>query len=82
MLLQAVEDLESSLRRKGGAATRQWALTLAWFRSAAESPFSFVYVCQTLGLDPSYLRRGILSWAAQVNTDGTSTPPSLRQYIT
>lgn len=34
-----------------------------WFFSEDESwPFSFVNICASLGLDPSYIRRGIHQW--------------------
>jgi hypothetical protein len=34
-----------------------------WFFSENESwPFSFVNVCEALGLDPAYIRRGIHQW--------------------
>ena len=34
-----------------------------WFFSEDESwPFSFVNICEALGLDPAYIRRGIRHW--------------------
>jgi hypothetical protein len=37
--------------------------TEAWFASeAADSPFSFVTICQVLGFDPTYLRDGLRRW--------------------
>jgi len=36
-----------------------------------ESPsFSFEYICEVLGLDPDYLRRGLRSWTEQQVTSG------------
>ena len=40
--------------------------TEAWFASeAADSPFSFVTICQVLGFDPTYLRDGLRRWRAR-----------------
>jgi len=39
---------------------------LEWIMSPARHPFSFEAVCESVGLDPDYLRRGMLSVAEQL----------------
>ena len=39
----------------------------AWFASdAADGPFAFITICDSLTLDPSYLRRGLRQWCAHL----------------
>ena len=66
------DPLRSSHRqRKCLEEAQEWV-------SAADSEdwiFSFSNVCETLGLDADYLRRGLNRWSAQSRT---STSPTLR----
>jgi len=40
-----------------------------WIRSEDdESPFSFRNVCEALGIEPTYLARGLLAWRAIAST--------------
>ena len=68
----ARDPLRSSHRqRKSFEEAQQWV-------SAADSEdwiFSFSNVCETLGLDADYLRRGLNRWSAQSRT---SISPTLR----
>jgi methylphosphotriester-DNA--protein-cysteine methyltransferase len=41
--------------------------------------FSFTNVCETLGFDPSYLRRGLNRWTALSQT-GAAEKPRLKKY--
>ena len=51
---------------EGPRARRLLAEVEAWLASdASDWPFAFVSVCETLGLDPDYIRRGIRQWAAR-----------------
>ena len=34
--------------------------------------FSFANVCETLGFDPGYVRRGLTRWSAQTRSGGTA----------
>ena len=34
--------------------------------------FSFANVCETLGFDPGYVRRGLTRWSAQTRSGGTT----------
>ena len=43
-------------RRRNSKEKRQWEADRAWVRDSSEAPFSFVYVCDHLGLDREALR--------------------------
>jgi hypothetical protein len=43
-------------KRRNAKERRQWEADRAWVRDASEAPFSFVYVCDHLGLDREALR--------------------------
>ena len=63
LLLAVLMDAIVQLRRRGSAGALEAA---AWIRGEgidAPSPFSFAAVCEALGLDPSYLARGVFRWA-------------------
>ena len=64
---------------------RLFAEVEAWFASDdADGPFAFVAVCDSLMLDPSYIRRGLRQWREQLEAtarqkqsfrrDGNGTP--------
>jgi len=49
-------------------ARRLFAEVEAWFASDdAAGPFAFVTICQSLGFDPAYIRRGLRRSYAQVS---------------
>jgi hypothetical protein len=75
-----IEGCETDLRVFGRG--RGWetdkphpASERAWLASAAVRPGSFVWACQALGLEPGYVRRGML---AKVRTAGP-TPQARAQ---
>jgi hypothetical protein len=47
----------NSKRKRIFDETEEWILT-----PDSDWVFSFVHVCETLGLSPAYLRRGLLRW--------------------
>ena len=48
-------------------ARRLFADVDAWFASDdANGPFTFVTICDSLGFDPAYVRRGLRRWRAYV----------------
>ena len=60
-------DAVATFRRLDGVenpqARRLFAEAEAWFASdEADGPFTFVTVCDSLGLDPTYIRRGLREW--------------------
>jgi len=64
LMLAVLEDaIGVFLRHREGADARGWRLfaeTAQWIASDdTESPFSFLGVCDVLGLEPSCLRRGL-----------------------
>ncbi|TMA34438.1 MAG: hypothetical protein E6J79_16635 [Deltaproteobacteria bacterium] len=71
-------DAVATFRRLDGIenpqARRLFAEAEAWFASdEADGPFTFVTVCDSLGLDPSYIRRGLREWPLHVEAISTRT---------
>jgi len=60
VLLDAVINLQR--RNSAAAAEAEW-----WIRSdgTEDSPFSFQNVCEALGIEATYLARGLLDWRAR-----------------
>jgi len=57
-------------------ARRLFAEVDAWFASDdADGPFTFITICDSLGFDPAYIRRGIREGRMHVQApaDGTSS---------
>lgn len=53
--------------------------TEAWLSDRkADGPFSFETICQTLGIDPNFLRRGLRQWRAQ-QQNGMNPPRLARR---
>ena len=73
---QKYADAKDNRSRQLGSEAEEWFLTddPKWL-------YSFVNVCETLGIDPDFLRRGLLAWKAkqevhQPSDESTeSTPP-------
>lgn len=68
--LAVLEDAVMVFRRcafaPGTRARRLLGEVDAWFGSdATDSPFAFQTVCDTLGLDASYVRRGLERWRSR-----------------
>jgi hypothetical protein len=66
--------------RGDGRTRRLYAETERWFASTDTSwPFSFVRICQVLGLDPEYVLSGLRRWRVAREADRTtSRPPPMR----
>jgi len=62
---------------RGDAGTRRiYAETELWFASTDTSwPFSFVRICQMLGLDPEYVRSGLRRWRVAREAHPTTSRP-------
>lgn len=59
----AVSDIQKYATAVTGRGRRLFTEADAWFRStASEQPFDFESICQTLGLDASYIRAGLQRW--------------------
>jgi hypothetical protein len=66
VLDDAIECVQKQLVSNRRCDRRLAAEAEAWFFDNDERwPFSFVRVCQALGLDPEYLRRGLRRWRQQ-----------------
>ncbi len=70
VLSDAIECYWKHRQSRGASAIRLYQDAKAWlFADNEYQPFSFQNICQTLRLEPSYIRRGIL-------TGGESVPPA------
>jgi hypothetical protein len=80
LMLAVLMDAIVQLRRHGSAGAIEAA---AWIRgdgTEGASAFSFTAVCEALGLDPSYLARGVFRWADEVEPrDDAMTAARLRR---
>ena len=58
-------------------ARRLFAEVETWFASdKADGPFTFMAICDSLKLDPSYIRRGLRHWRARLE----ATPRQKRPF--
>ena len=67
LMLAVLEDGVGTFQKYAGAtgrrARRLFAEAEDWFTSEDTSwPFAFVNICQALGLEPLYLRKGLRRW--------------------
>jgi hypothetical protein len=72
--LAILKDAVRYVQRYAGATDPPgqalYADALDWFFDPDRSePFGFENVCEALGLDPSYVRRGLRRWLARVDVD-------------
>lgn len=81
LMLAVLEDAVSCLQRfahlSGRHQQRVFEGARKWFLSNDDGwPFSFVNVCNALGIETSYLRRGLAPWLH----DGGTAPPAVAIY--
>lgn len=63
VLESAVEDFQKYVLSKDAKERKLFQEAEKWFLNKdADQLFSFVYICEILGLAPAYIRRGLLSW--------------------
>ena len=61
---------------------RLFAEVDAWFASdATDGPFTFVTICDTLNLDPDYIRSGLRPWRVATRGNAKRRPPFRRDAI-
>jgi hypothetical protein len=81
ILADAVDCYSKYATGRDGRSMRLFADARDWlFCDGDEQPFSFVNVCDGLGLDPSYIRRGVLALAKRPklsSVPGAATPQDL-----
>ena len=52
--------LEDGIRNCGGRGGRLRSEAQDWVRSNEQAPFSFMVICETLGLDPDAVRQAVV----------------------
>jgi hypothetical protein len=63
VLLDAVECFQKYPFARRNKVTRQVEDTEDWiFKDDQEWPFSFINICEAVGIDPQYLRNGLSRW--------------------
>lgn len=66
ILEDAVACFQKYLTARDGKGKAQFRDTDEWiYRGGDSGVFSFDLVCETLGLEPNYLRRGLAQWKQQ-----------------
>jgi hypothetical protein len=84
LMAAVLEDAISCLSIKWGAATARQRKQLEdarfWFGTEDDSEwiFSFKNICEALGINPAYLRRGLIRWAAATETSPAGGPRTVR----
>lgn len=84
LMIAMLEDAVSCLARDPKRCARQQRKAFeeahSWVNAQETESwiFSFSNVCEVLGLDPSYLRRGLNRWTAL--NQSTGTRPRLKKY--
>ena len=90
--LAVLTDAIAIFRRRAGVARREGQQPLAevelWFAcllvavsrqpDRADEPFAFVTICDSLGIAPAYIRRGLRRWRASVPATGKRELPLRR----
>lgn len=62
MLECAVHDFQTYAKVPTGRGKRLFMEVAAWFSSSAGGAFDFDGICEATGLDPDYIRKGLLDW--------------------
>jgi hypothetical protein len=67
LLMAVLEDAVRCFQTNVGATNstrrRLFIETELWIQSeTTDGPFSYVAVCETLGIDPAYMRRALMDW--------------------
>lgn len=70
LMLAVLEDalrcFQNNAGTKSGARKRLFAEAEQWLcGEGGDGPFAFETVCETLGIEPSFLRSGLKEWRAQ-----------------
>ena len=66
ILEDALRCFQNNADAKGGPRKRLFSEAEQWLiGEGGEGPFSFETVCETLGIEPQFLRRGLRDWRTQ-----------------
>ena len=84
--LAVLQDAVLTFHRLAGVSGRRparlFAEVDAWFASeGTNDPFTFVTICDTLNLDPGYIRAGLRRWRAMIVGAAKRTPPLRRESM-
>ena len=82
ILEDAVATLMTDLRRCTSRQRRDFAEALNWIngRTDQRSIFSFINICETLAIDPDYLRQGLIRRSAENRSRTPSVEAGFRKY--
>ncbi len=84
LMAAVLEDAISCLTLKVRPATarqlKQFGDAWQWFAAEDDSEwiFSFKNICEALGIDPAYLRRGLIRWATATELGSAGELPNVR----
>ncbi len=83
LMLAVLEDaimcFQRHLHAKGGKEQKLHEDAVSWiFDRSDNQVFSFENICGVCGLDPDYLRMGLLNWREQMNSLKTSHGKAIR----
>jgi len=80
ILREAIRTYQKYAVKKGTRASRLFRDVNEWFSSDDRQWFfSFVNVCDTLGLEPTYIRTGLKLWRER-KLQATGAAPTLSEY--
>jgi len=66
VLEDAVRCFQTNVGANSSTGRRLFIETEAWIHNdTADGPFSYVAVCESLGIDPAYMRRALMGWKAR-----------------
>jgi hypothetical protein len=79
VLGEALGDYQGGVDASDGPGERAFRDAEAWFESGEEDwPFSFVNICQALGIDADYVRSGLRRWRDAHRAAGRDAKPVIR----
>ena len=83
VLESAVEDFQKYVLSKDEKQKKLFQEAEEWFLKKESDPlFSFEYICAILGLAPTYIRRGLISWKeAKLKTSSAGDQSAGRQKL-
>src|SRR5688572_1135240 len=80
ILREAIRTYQKYALKKGTRASRLFRDVNEWFSSDERRWFfSFVNVCDTLGLEPTYIRTGLRLWRER-KLQGNGVSPAIPEY--
>jgi len=82
ILEDAVATLMTDLRRCTSRQRRDFTDAMNWIhgRTDQQSVFSFVNICETLAIDPDYLRQGLIRKSVENRNPKPLAGPGLKKY--